>query len=101
MDIDNAMLFPVLLRNQRYIHAMTFTKKAPKLPYSVTFLMPLAFFITHSPQIFQHYNSLIVSVIAMFRIRLAGPWTATIHENITNKIIIPMVLNGIFQKPPK
>ena len=51
--------------------------------------------------ILSHYNSLIVSVIAMLCIRLAGPWTATIHENITSKIIIPIVLNGMFQPPPK
>ena len=36
--MDNAMLFPVLLTNQRYINAMPFTKKAPKMPYIVTFL---------------------------------------------------------------
>ena len=31
---------------------MPFTKKAPKMPYIVTFLMLLAFFITHTPRIF-------------------------------------------------
>lgn len=32
------MLFPVLLTNQRYTHAMLFTKKATKAPYIIDFV---------------------------------------------------------------
>lgn len=48
-----------------------------------------------------NYKSLIVSVIAMFLIRFVGSWTAIMHEKTTSKSTIPMVVNGIFQKPPK
>ncbi len=47
------------------------------------------------------YMSLIVSVIAMFRIRFAGACTATMHEQKTNDKMITIVVTGTFQKPPK
>lgn len=47
------------------------------------------------------HSSLIVSVIAILRIRFAGAITATMQDARTNAVITAIVAKGIFQLPPK
>lgn len=48
-----------------------------------------------------YYNSLIVAVISILRIRLAGVWTAAMQEAKTSNRIIAIEVTGIFHAPPK